>query len=164
VTCPACHRELTAVTVADATVDVCRGGCAGMWFEQGVLSRFDEVTEAAGRTLIERTGSPTISVDLGQRRPCPKCPDCVMMRHFFSPKRAVTVDECPTCAGIWLDAGELQRIRSEYDSREARRQAAHLRLEEALVVKRPDGDAGAVGPERRIESRGYDEQKDGEKC
>jgi len=60
------------------------------------------------------------------------------MRHFFSPKRAVTVDECPTCAGIWLDSGELQRIRTEYDSEGARKQAAHLCLEEILVGDRMD--------------------------
>jgi len=64
------------------------------------------------------------------------CPDSVLMRHFFSAQRAVTVDECPTCGGVWLDAGELDRIRSEYPSDAARRQAAELALEEALVPDR----------------------------
>jgi Zn-finger nucleic acid-binding protein len=107
-----------------------------MWFEPGVHSRFDEPTEAAGQTLIELTGSAMVGVDLGQRRRCPTCPGSVMMRHFFSAKRDVTVDECPTCAGIWLDAGKLQTIRSEFESGEARRRAAHVRLEEALVDDR----------------------------
>ena len=39
-----------------------------------------------------------------------KCSDTLLMRHFFSAKRAVTVDECPTCAGVWLDAGELEMV------------------------------------------------------
>jgi len=58
------------------------------------------------------------------------------MRHFYSAKRAVTVDECPTCAGTWLDGGELEQIRREYDSGGARRQAAHACLEEVLAGDR----------------------------
>jgi Zn-finger nucleic acid-binding protein len=138
VTRPACHRELTAVTVAGATVEVCQGGCAGMWFEPGQIGRFEEPTAAAGQALIELTGSAEVHVDRGQRRRCPICPDSVMMRHFFSAKRDVTVDECPTCAGIWLDAGKLQRIRSEFESGEARRRAAHVRLEERPLGQLPD--------------------------
>jgi Zn-finger nucleic acid-binding protein len=34
-------------------------------------------------------------------------------RHFFSAKRRVQVDQCPNCGGYWLDAGELELIRSE---------------------------------------------------
>jgi len=58
------------------------------------------------------------------------------MRHFFSARRAVTVDECPTCAGVWLDAGELAQILLEFPSAEARRQSAHAVLEETLVDDR----------------------------
>jgi Zn-finger nucleic acid-binding protein len=65
-----------------------------------------------------------------------KCSDTLLMRHFFSAKRAVTVDECPTCAGVWLDAGELGRILSEYPSVEARRLDARAGLEETMVDDR----------------------------
>jgi len=118
------------------TVDVCSDGCAGIWFDQGELRSFDESAQPAGQALFELAGKPQLSVDLSQRRRCPKCPDTVLMRHFFSAKRAVTVDECATCGGIWLDSGELERIRTEYDSQEARRQAALLGLEEVLVPDR----------------------------
>ena len=47
-----------------------------------------------------------------------------MMRHFFSVKKQVGVDECPGCAGIWLDAGELNQIRSMFDTEQERHQAA----------------------------------------
>jgi len=134
--CPACHRTLTAVTVSGVTVDVCHDGCAGMWFDQGESHWFDQPTDTAGQALLEMTGNAKVSVDFSQRRRCPKCPDSVLMRHFFGPRRAVTVDECPTCAGIWLDAGELERIRTEYDSAEARRQAAGAGFEEVLVGDR----------------------------
>jgi Zn-finger nucleic acid-binding protein len=47
------------------------------------------------------------------------------MRHFFSVKKEVEVDECPGCGGFWLDAGELVKIRSLFKTEEERHQAAH---------------------------------------
>jgi Zn-finger nucleic acid-binding protein len=38
---------------------------------------------------------------------CPK--DATQMRKVSDP-RGVTIDECPTCGTVVLDAGELQRI------------------------------------------------------
>ena len=35
-----------------------------------------------------------------------------MMRHPFSVKREIEIDECPNCAGYWLDHGELDAIRN----------------------------------------------------
>jgi len=134
--CPACDRALTAVKVVGVTVDLCRDGCGGIWFDQGKLSAFAAPEAAAGQALLDLTAQPPFGVKVTQRRHCPKCPDSVMMRHFFSAKRAVTIDECPTCGGIWLDSGELERIRTEYDSDEARQRAARLGLEEALLPDR----------------------------
>jgi Zn-finger nucleic acid-binding protein len=48
----------------------------------------------------------------------------VMMRHFFSVKRQVAVDECPSCGGYWLDVGELAAIRTEFKTEVERNQAA----------------------------------------
>jgi len=134
--CPACRLALTPVGVSGLTVDVCHGGCAGIWFDQAELRALDEPADKAGEMLIELAGTPHVTVDLTQRRRCPRCPDSVLMRHFYSAKRAVTVDECPTCAGTWLDGGELEQIRREYDSGGARRQAARACLEEVLASDR----------------------------
>jgi hypothetical protein len=134
--CPACGHALVPLEIDGLTIDVCQDGCAGMWFDRNELRSFDDPAAAAGQLLIERAGRPRVPVDLSRRRRCPTCPDSVLMRHFFSAKRAVTVDECPTCAGIWLDAGELERIRMEYASSGARAQAAHIALEEVLAGDR----------------------------
>jgi Zn-finger nucleic acid-binding protein len=62
-TCPACNRTLTAVTIVSMTVDVCREGCAGVWFDQGELSLLDGVTENERQILFELTNRPTMIVD-----------------------------------------------------------------------------------------------------
>lgn len=124
-TCPACGRELTTMTAGPIAVDVCVTGCAGIWLDNHELEKVDEQSEAAGAALLEIPGDPSLAVDLGRRRSCPKCgPEMVMMRHFESIARKVAVDECPSCGGIWLDAGELNVIRSEFPSAEARHDAA----------------------------------------
>ena len=72
------------------------------------LERFDDAVEFPGNQLAELMNRhSTGGLDFSQRLRCPKDPDVVMMRRFYSPKRQVEVDECPACGGIWMDAGEL---------------------------------------------------------
>ena len=52
-------------------------------------------------------------VDPKKKRTCPKCEGQAMFRRFFSRQKTVEIDECPNCAGVWLDGGEFDRIQSE---------------------------------------------------
>ncbi len=123
--CPACDRELTRWTSPVLEVDVCDGGCGGIWFDHYELAKADESSEAAGEGLLDVAVDPALQVDLDRRRLCPSCTDdVVMMRHFTSVARKVTIDECPECGGIWLDAGELRAIRDEFPTDDARQAAA----------------------------------------
>ena len=105
-------------------VDVCRGGCGGIWFDKFELNKFDEPHESAGEELLEIEQDESIIVDHTKRFKCPRCDDVVMMRHFFSVKKDVEVDECPGCGGFWLDAGELGKIRGLFNTEEERHKAA----------------------------------------
>lgn len=122
--CPACGNVLQKKTVGDVVVDVCQGGCGGIWFDNFELSKFDEPHESAGQELLEIERDESITVDHTKRLKCPSCDDIVMMRHFFSVKKEVEVDECPGCGGFWLDAGELGKIRNLFDTEEERHKAA----------------------------------------
>jgi Zn-finger nucleic acid-binding protein len=122
--CPVCANAMTTRTNGGITVDVCDGGCGGIWLDRYELMRVDESSESAGEGLLEVERDEGLDVDLSQRLDCPKCRDMVMLRHFFSDKRKVVVDECPNCGGHWLDPGELRNIRTEYASEEEREQAA----------------------------------------
>ena len=70
-----------------------------------------------------------VSID---SRPFPRCDNLVMMRHYFSVKRHVTVDECPGCAGYWLDPGELAAIRNQFATEEERKEAAENEFSDML--------------------------------
>lgn len=121
--CPACSHELSQKEIAGITVDVCSGGCGGIWFDNFELKKFDEQHEAAGQELLDIPRDPSCAVDLAKRRSCPRCTDTIMMQHLFSPNDRVTIDECPKCGGIWLDTGELAAIRTRFAT-EAERQTA----------------------------------------
>ena len=86
--CPACARELTRWTSPALAVDVCDGGCGGIWFDHYELAKVDEPAEAAGEGLLDVAVDPAVHVDLDKRLTCPKCTDgVVMMRHFTSVER-----------------------------------------------------------------------------
>jgi Zn-finger nucleic acid-binding protein len=115
---------LQEITVSDVAVDVCKGGCGGIWFDNFEFKKFDEPHEAAGEQLLDIERDSNVIVDHTQRLNCPKCDDVVMMRHFSSVKKEVEVDECPGCGGFWLDAGELGKIRGQFETEEERHKAA----------------------------------------
>jgi len=111
--CPACDRRLTETQVGSVVVDICQGGCGGIWFDAFELKKVDEEHEAAGEHLTSVQRDPECSVDFNRKRACPRCAGVKLKRHLFSPKSKVEVDHCPSCAGYWLDAGELEKIRLE---------------------------------------------------
>ena len=122
--CPACDAPMEEVIIEDIAIDVCKQGCGGLWFDRFELQKVDEPHESAGESLLLIIKDRESTPDYSKRRMCPKCNNIVMMRHFFSVKREVEVDECPNCGGFWLDYGELGRIRNQFSSEEDRRKAA----------------------------------------
>ena len=39
-----------------------------------------------------------------------KCPACVSENLIMSERSQIEIDYCPSCRGIWLDRGELDKI------------------------------------------------------
>ncbi len=133
--CPVCGKQLQQMTAGDITVDVCKGGCGGIWFDNFELKKFDEPHESAGEQLLETERDESVTIDRTKQLKCPKCNNVVMMRHFFSVKKRVEVDECPGCGGFWLDAGELGKIRSLFKTEEERNKAADEYFQEVFGDK-----------------------------
>jgi Zn-finger nucleic acid-binding protein len=91
-------------------LDVCYGGCGGIWFDATELER---VNARAATTLHTIWQAPLTGVNLTEPRPCPRCPDTILDRKWFSDSHRVEIDQCPKCGGVWLDAGEFSRIYNE---------------------------------------------------
>lgn len=108
--CPSCKNPLREKGAGGMTLDVCYGGCGGIWFDAAELER---VNARAASTLHSIWQVPVGKVNLTDPRLCPRCPDQVLDRRWFSELKQVEIDECPKCKGIWLDAGEFTRIYEE---------------------------------------------------
>ena len=122
--CPRTGKPMEEIEIGGVKVDVSTG-CGGIFFDNFELKKFDEPFEAPGEQLIAASQKYSDeSVDTSPRINCPHHPDCVMMRHSFSVKQAVEIDECPQCGGIWLDPGELGKVRALFPSEEAKSRAA----------------------------------------
>jgi len=99
--CPACKSPLREKGAGGMTLDVCYGGCGGIWFDAAELER---VSARAAATLHTIWNVPVIQVKLTEPRPCPRCPEQILERKWFSDSQKVEIDQCPQCGGVWLDA------------------------------------------------------------
>ncbi len=39
-----------------------------------------------------------------------KCPECITTDLLISERQGIEIDYCPSCRGVWLDKGELDKI------------------------------------------------------
>ena len=98
--CPDCGTALQAFYVksADAQVlleiDGCRR-CRGLWFDRGELER------AVGRRLeMSALGGVTDR----------KCARCRRGLETLLTDDGIPIEHCPSCRGVFLDAGELAQL------------------------------------------------------
>jgi hypothetical protein len=108
--CPACKKPLREKNVSGMTLDVCHGGCGGIWFDATELQRVD-ARAAATLHSVRQYGAP--KPVLTEPRICPRCPPQFLDRRWFSDAKTVEIDQCGKCGGIWLDDGEFTRISEE---------------------------------------------------
>ena len=139
-TCPACGSALSPRTIAGIQLDCCEAGCHGIWFDNLELKKFDEPHEP----VIHKFATPSANPGTYTKRKCPKCKDITLFKRFSSAKKKVEVDECGQCAGIWLDAGEIESIRSEFKTEGERVAAAEATFQEMF---------GAALDEKRAKSQ-----------
>ena len=122
------------------TLDVCYGGCGGIWFDASELER---VSARAATTLHTIWNVPVSNVKLTEPRWCPRCPELVLERKWFSDLKQVEIDQCPKCGGIWLDAGEFSRIYDEIKGAKVTTPLWGLAMAEAAkVVEDKPAEAG----------------------
>ncbi len=130
--CPACTHVLSEKIIGGVKVDVCENGCGGIWFDNFEMEKFDERHEMQGEKLLDIKVNSSVKIDHSKRRNCPRCESQIMMRYFFTAKREIEIDECPKCAGMWLDVGELSAIRKQFETDEGRKKAANKLFEEVF--------------------------------
>ena len=141
--CPACQGPLRQKSAGPLTLDVCYGGCGGIWFDQTELNRVDARGAASLHTVWRDPNKPVV---LTEPRLCPRCPDQVLDRKWFSDSRKVEIDQCPRCGGIWLDEGEFSRIYGEMDGARVTSPLWAVAMAEAAKAMGSQGRPAGPGP------------------
>ena len=104
--CPKCKdQKLTTATVRGIEVDRCKT-CDGVWFDKEELTAVLELDQTVRGGLQSHKEDAALDQTRGQ---CPR-DSSDLFRMYSAQENSVVLDVCPTCSGIWLDAGELARL------------------------------------------------------
>jgi uncharacterized protein len=106
--CPKCQAPMEPVTLEGVTVDRCTA-CKGIWFDANEQKQL--LKSSAGEDIDigdARTGRKMDSIHDIQ---CPRC-QVKMMETEDVDQHHITFELCPSCKGIFLDAGEFKDLKS----------------------------------------------------
>ncbi|HTL53007.1 MAG TPA: zf-TFIIB domain-containing protein [Planctomycetota bacterium] len=130
--CPACKRPMVTLQIGNISVDFCRLGCKGLWFDPHELQQVDEQNKGFGDALAEALdAAPRMRGN--QPVACPCCQTRMHTQVYHA--TGVYVDICYVCGGHFFDSGELQQIRNLSGS--ARQREYDRMRKEMMTYKSP---------------------------
>ena len=104
INCPKCSSEALVETPAlgNIPLDICPG-CSGIWFSKGELEAL--LKQSQGNSLADLN----LINPKAEGLVCPGCKSQMSRGGLVNP--LLSVDRCPSCGGVWLDAHELRLVR-----------------------------------------------------
>ena len=117
--CPKCVGKLEEVKIGEKKpliIDRCFA-CGGLWFDKDelVMAINKEILDTEEFVLEEeplQDDELKKEIDFDKMEvTCPRCKGNEKMIKMASPRnKNVNIDYCNKCGGIWLDAGEYEKI------------------------------------------------------
>ena len=113
--CPACNNSMNKIYVPSEgiDIDICPN-CGGIFFDKGEMFKINNNIKNIQdiRNYLEKyySESDFILVSNDDVRICPVC-NIEMDKHFVA-NNTVLMDSCKSCNGVFLDKGELDKIRN----------------------------------------------------
>ncbi len=98
-------RERRQALLRSVDVDICPR-CGGMFLDKG------EIRTLTGSPELNKLLTKYLGLDADSQLLCPNCGGLMDGEDAGD----VRVDVCLTCKGVWLDAGELQRLAAMDDA------------------------------------------------
>jgi Zn-finger nucleic acid-binding protein len=107
--CPKCQGSLEAVVYSEVEVDRCTN-CKGIWFD---LMEAQTLKKIQGSESIDTGDAATgRKFDKIGNINCPKC-HTQMTKMVDLKQPHIRYEKCPSCYGIWFDAGEFKDYKEE---------------------------------------------------
>ncbi|MFM2295615.1 MAG: hypothetical protein RLZZ350_2028 [Verrucomicrobiota bacterium] len=108
--CPACEHILLRFKTGNVVLDACHH-CGGLWFDAGELAKVNREQPDPDELIADFPHRAETRVAENSARPCPRCVTATLTQKLYSLGSGVIMDCCPDCRGLWLDRGELEKIR-----------------------------------------------------
>ena len=110
--CPKCLADMNEIVVEGVTIDVC-SGCKGIWLDPGELAMLRRAeTDLPGSSEQLASGPRFLETTTYI---CPRC-EGGFESFEYAPGTGLIIDRCQSCRGIYLDPGELKKVRTVTDS------------------------------------------------
>lgn len=117
--CPRCNVPLKTHTITtdaeswQVDIEACTDSCGGLWIEQ---ADFEADTKAKLLLDTELTGLNVPGKKAINTKAPADCPACrVPMTRYNWNNEGIYLDNCPMCAGRWIDGGEMRAVQDEWD-------------------------------------------------
>lgn len=107
--CPYCSGQLTSISYEGIDILHC-SSCDGKLLDEQKLNKIETSREES----ISRDKRHSKSRSHEGSRICPAC-NVQMQKSKYGKYTLKTIDKCPQCNNIWLDAGELEDIQVDYE-------------------------------------------------
>ncbi len=106
--CPKCHAPMEKVTYQTIEVERCTG-CHGLWFDRFEREQLKKIEGA--EVIDDETPSESAHTETGVVR-CPVC-QVALTRMVDAKQHHLWYESCPSCNGVFLDAGEFRDYKQE---------------------------------------------------
>ena len=108
--CPKCGEPMEPVEVRSITIDRCPG-CGGQWYDRDELRLLKDKASHGDYCWVDVDlwkEAGRLRIDTESHGACPR--DGAPLTRLRYGDSDVVVEACPKCFGLWLDAGEFDKI------------------------------------------------------
>lgn len=106
--CPKCDGSLTEQTFGGVGVDRC-DACEGIWFDAAEVRKLVAHAKASPEDVPRSSATPASQKLDRALGTCPRCKENLERVESLAVD-GLHYDQCMSCRGAWLDAGELGLI------------------------------------------------------
>lgn len=146
--CPRCKTALRPHLLDGIPVQYCPS-CGGLWIQQeGFKKAMDKPPSEEPNGEVQ----PEFAFWEEPGSPCPVC-SRTMIKANYAYSSGIVVDRCEVCRALWLDRGELLRLRTFVNKQIPRKQIIMAELQAEAIKRRyqeREASEEAKSPMRRI--------------
>jgi len=140
--CSKCGGEIRSCVYLGVELESCQN-CGGFFLDSKLVHKIPALAQSDAVGIEKRADQSALDQ---ATMVCPKC-QCAMAKRITKKRKAIMLDVCPSCQGIWFDPGEYAKycgVSGEKKSEKEEVYKVYLCCEACgVVLKRPEKEQNA---------------------